>query len=512
MSQTLAISLKRTVVALAASCVSGLLLLLVVYSLPIEPIQDRISQSVGIFIDEGTYPTLSNTSASRLDNFTDSKMLLTAGYNGKEPLLDRALMGYSDILTDSGPVDSLISMYSDHDATDHDSALSKTTYARYWQGYLVYLKPLLCVFNYGTIRLIIGLAMIMLSLSLIIRMLCSARLKIYTPPLCILYLTISPFAISHSLQYAPIFFISLIGIHIVLSLLRSQQIESISSTTFEQKLYIVFLSIGITTNYFDFLTYPLLTLGVPLLFVVCLSEKRTFRPILKALCIACLGWGIGYGGMWISKWFIAAALSRNYNIIIDTLNQAAFRSFASTPADGLSTPEGFSVSAAIVRNITQYCSPNALIALGCGLLYYAIRLFYACSANQYRPEIDARLFANGIIALLPFLWTIVLSNHSFIHFWFTYRIFSLTGGALLFSLAMMLESSQLSVNQNAGIKQRATTLPFDANNAIEQLNRKVQHGTGRQPFADGNPASRAHNFPDSRTPLRVSRARSVACM
>lgn len=65
-----------------------------------------------------------------------------------------------------------------------------------------------------------------------------------------------------------------------------------------------FLIVGILTSYFDFLTYPIVTLGIPLCCYFLLESDRLWNNI-KRLTGFSVSWAIGYAGMWAAKWVIA---------------------------------------------------------------------------------------------------------------------------------------------------------------------------------------------------------------
>lgn len=69
-----------------------------------------------------------------------------------------------------------------------------------------------------------------------------------------------------------------------------------------------FLIIGMLTSFFDFLTYPLFTLGMPLILI---SVLGTFSSVQKLCDIVknSIFWGIGYGGMWCGKWMVGSILT-----------------------------------------------------------------------------------------------------------------------------------------------------------------------------------------------------------
>ena len=65
-----------------------------------------------------------------------------------------------------------------------------------------------------------------------------------------------------------------------------------------------FLIVGILTSYFDFLTYPVVTLGIPLCCYFLLESDRLWNNI-KRLTGFSVSWAIGYAGMCAAKWVIA---------------------------------------------------------------------------------------------------------------------------------------------------------------------------------------------------------------
>ena len=60
----------------------GFLLLLAVYALPTAPMEKNLADSAEVFLREGSYPVTDILGAdTRLDNYTDALMLLTAAYS-----------------------------------------------------------------------------------------------------------------------------------------------------------------------------------------------------------------------------------------------------------------------------------------------------------------------------------------------------------------------------------------------------------------------------------------------
>ena len=131
------------------SIVIGYLLLVGVYCIPTQKIDENLRESVKILDSEGDYPEkIKGYYDSRLDNWTDSIMLLTAAYEDDNSVYFFAVMNPRNSVFGKKPYVVYIQLYKE---TTKEN-LETTTYGRYWHGYLVFLKPLLYFFNLGEIR------------------------------------------------------------------------------------------------------------------------------------------------------------------------------------------------------------------------------------------------------------------------------------------------------------------------------------------------------------------------
>ena len=72
----------------------AVVLMVLTYSIPTEKIKDNVIQSATTFEIEGTYPVLSSSFTSQLDNWTDSIILLESSYEGEYSVLEKALINY----------------------------------------------------------------------------------------------------------------------------------------------------------------------------------------------------------------------------------------------------------------------------------------------------------------------------------------------------------------------------------------------------------------------------------
>ncbi|WP_316076932.1 hypothetical protein [Varibaculum cambriense] len=63
-----------------------------------------------------------------------------------------------------------------------------------------------------------------------------------------------------------------------------------------------FMILGMAVSFLDFLTYPVLALGIPLVMYVIVRQEA---GILKIIGLSC-SWAAGYIGFWSFKWILGA--------------------------------------------------------------------------------------------------------------------------------------------------------------------------------------------------------------
>lgn len=311
-------------------------------------------------------------------------------------------------------------------------------YARYWNGWTVLLKPLLVFLNLNQIRL---LTFTVVTLLIVLLASLLARLARVGPGLVV--------AVAFSLAAYPTACFSLsLSMCLLVALMVSILVVMRASTchncgrlllsTFDWPGF--FLIVGAVTVYLDFLCTPIVTLGVPLaLLVVCsskeLSEMRGLA-VARALCSCCVLWVLGYAGLWVAKWVISAAFLPELDVIGNALGQAAQRS-------GNIVMEGtggavFDITSldSIARNFSLMFPKWILVAFGV-LASFAFGLAVRDKA-YVRRGLAAPLSCLLFISLFPYLWYIALSNHSYVHYWFTFRAQIVTVVALGLAFCLLL--------------------------------------------------------------------------
>lgn len=191
-----------------AGVIAGLLLLLAVYQIPTKRVMNNVMQSQDIFVKEGIYPMALPLSFSQLDNYTDALILLESGYDGDESLIDKALLNYHyEKMEDGSNVNPYYTIIDDKFEKTAEGFQS-LFYPRYWHGYLIFMKPLLFLFNLHQIRWINFFLQSALTLYLLY--LLYHKLRQMFIPYLFSYGMLLPTVIGQSLQMSDIYYIALI--------------------------------------------------------------------------------------------------------------------------------------------------------------------------------------------------------------------------------------------------------------------------------------------------------------
>lgn len=224
------------------------LCLVIVYCIPSSAMQGNVYESYEILAHEGLYYS-SYADGHTYDNHTVARMLNLALNTGKNPFV-AAIRNERN--SGSNPISELNEVLSKQG--------EKTSYCRYWHGYLVFLKPLLCFLNVYQIRLLCEAVIIILlmgvGISLKDRM---GKNGVYISlALAFSWGIFSGVNAAITLPMFSCFAVSLVGCIYVLRCLELRR-KHISKA---------FFLIGSVTVYLDFLDNPILTLGIPLCILI----------------------------------------------------------------------------------------------------------------------------------------------------------------------------------------------------------------------------------------------------
>lgn len=153
----------------------GVILISLAYAISPKSLEENLEESRAVFQKEKMYQkVIPIMYTSTLDNYTDALMLLIASYRGSEPLIDKGMNNYRIYVEGTSPYEQM--------ANDFSSAPTEVkSYYRYWHGYVIFLRPLLAIFNYQQIRIINTIVHIILLITLCLLMKKKQSREIYFP-------------------------------------------------------------------------------------------------------------------------------------------------------------------------------------------------------------------------------------------------------------------------------------------------------------------------------------------
>lgn len=387
-------SALRTLLILCASAVIGVLLLVLVFSLPNGRISAHVGESLETLNKEGTYPALiKGTPNTTQDNYSDAIMLNIASYNEKDySLVERAmLLPRYHVDEDEDQIAHLNEHYA-------GKSLNTLTYGRYWHGYLTYIRPLLVFSSYDGIRFV--LLGVNLALSALFIVLLYKKTGVW--PVVV-------FVLMYILGGCFIGGISLMNFNMIFV----TQISGIVLLQFYEKLkrrgwiHYFFLLVGILTSFFDLLTFPVVTLGINLCLCVLLDRECS----VKKLIAYSLMWCVGYAGMWVLKWVIGSLLTGR-NLLADAMGAAEVRSGNAVPSGVVTYPD------VISRIFSCYSTKSMATPF---ILVSIVGVFWVLKHKNTLEFNKSRFFCLIFIIAIPFVWYLALKNHSYIHVMFTFR-------------------------------------------------------------------------------------------
>lgn len=402
----------RYIVIFIAMLLLFCIAMIITYAIPNNRIRGHIAESKDILWNLNGNPLFGTyVKGAQLDGFTDLLIMNTAMNKGKskdESVLVRAFENSRYSNDGENQRESILQ------TIENEELYNNKEYARYWHGIQTIIRPLLLFFNYEEIRYLFSMVMFIL---LGVAILCVSKNLNFMHGLALLFslLSVCFFIVPVSIQYTGVFAITLINI-ILVNVLYKMKKENLYP-------YLFFIMGGVTT-FFDLLTVPLLTLGIPLVYVVLLKNKeecnikKTFLEIIKLSIL----WCISYATIFFAKWVIASIILQK-NVIVTAIEQILFRTNGSEayPATKLG---------AISENWNFLCN-NVFIAL-----WVIIAIVWVILMIKYRKDIKNIKIILPIlfIAVYPYVWYMTFAGHSTIHAWFTYRLQAITVLGILSSM------------------------------------------------------------------------------
>lgn len=417
MYRNIFVKIRDCMILLCIGALLGVAGLYLVYCIPTAPMKEHIRDSIPMIKKEFEhFNVVEGYPGSLPGNFTDCLMLEHAVYDpGEHTVLEQILNMYRG---ESSEGDGWAPGHSLMDYLEGKEQPREVEYARYWHGYLLVLKPLLYMTSVNSIR-VMSSAIQLILVGLVVSA-CGRRREFFLGTAFLLSIPfLYYFSLYTSLSLSICFYLTM-GL-ILVQLKADERIRNRGGYGE------FFLIAGMLTAYFDFLTYPLITLGFPLCICMYLDKKGE-KLFQKVLCYSA-EWGIGYLGYWALKWVIADILTGSH-VILNGLQTIFIRN---SSASGQNRVTGF--FSVLKQNISVYCN------WGFFLLAAGIGIWLLCVLWKQRKNRSKHAIAQSSvfiwIAAYPFLWFLLVQNHSEQHWMYTCKILSVTVFALICSVGRL---------------------------------------------------------------------------
>ncbi len=359
--------------------------------IPSTLLKHNIGKTLTILKNEGTYPSFGLPWRQIvLDNFTDTLMLNTAySVNSDDPVKSALInLRYNGNDKGANQISNLENLYLNKD-------FQQVGYERYWHGYLIYLRPLLIIFSYPSIRTIMTIFLY----STFTFFIYLSRKKLggkITISFIFGLIAVDFFYLGQSMQFSSVFLIGLLG-----------SIYMLNTYKKNYSFYTLFFIAGSLTSFFDLLTAPLVTLGILLITATGLEKKN-----IKNIFLHCISWSAGYLLLWFSKWLIVDLLFTQ-GAIITGFNEIVNRTVSQADVN-------FSHLSAIKLNFFQligYSRISKIIVLFIFTLFSILFLRYA----KFNKQRTVKILPWILVGSIPYIWYLIAANHSYLHVWYTYR-------------------------------------------------------------------------------------------
>jgi len=395
---------KNYIYAFAIMFISVPLLLTLAFAIPNKPVQNNVKKS------------METTFTKQKDHFVYKDIMLDTGSDitflnmiyfadSKHPF--KSAMELQKYPGGGEGFDSFASDFKDVVLTNREVRFE--SYARYWFGGAIFLRPLIAMMPMEGVRTIMHI--IFYALAAAILFLLARRLNIFASIAFAIAMIASGFwAIPMCMQYFCIYAIMMIALVYLLTIAKKEHYP------------LAFFITGMIST-FDVYSAPIVSVAylLPAAFALYSKDsKQSIKQNILMLIKWASLWAIGFILFWASKW-VLADMTTDLNIIKDALGKVKDWT-TSGSSDG-----GLAIRFEIIYKNFDRLPKNSL-------KYFALTIIAmaAISFKDYKNWIKNSIYFVAI-ALVPVVWIFLTTKHAMYHMYFTYR--NLTGG--LFALMLI---------------------------------------------------------------------------
>lgn len=392
--------------ALFLACIlAGVLLKAAVCALPAGKMHDTIPKSIEQ-IEENRYMPRKTGKDDQLLSGGECNYLRMSDIAGEFPAFRAAMTNTVRVEQENGETEQ------------RDNTI-------YWWGAVTVLRPFLIFLTYEQTISLFQLAVFCLMIAVCIRLyrsLGAAVAMLFALSLFLVSLQTAVQTVSTMIPYV----LSMAGI-----------LLSCRWGTDPKRQCAVLFVLGFLTGYLDWMTTNIITYAYPAITALLLLHKNgTFQKRREPFLFVCKGgalWALSYGLTIVSKWVLTALILREGTIL-----EGFLRALNDITKEGSAVPEklGDFLYQAALRNVQRLELFNLLprkadTAVMC---LFALLAVAAVAAGWIGKKTMGKCVSSavGLAGLAPFAWIAVFHGHTYVHYWYTYRML----GAFLFGCAM----------------------------------------------------------------------------
>lgn len=403
--------------------------LLLVCQIPQSAIEKNSRDSAEYFSSHQPFPLLIGDKAnSRADNYADC-VLFNVIYN-----ID-SNQSFKSVIADSYYRNEGEEASDDYEKAVFQDKAPNSNYSRYWHGSQVFIRPLLTFLSVEKVRLAVFLVLTALNVVLgvlLVRRRLYGLAAAYFASMVLVEIWMAAFTLEYIMTFIVMTAAAIGVVCISHKYDSSSDLEKLDRQAAADKAVTgLFIVAGAATCFLDFLTTETLTFTVPLIMLLFIKKQQGIFASFKEEFTKVFKWGIAwvlsYGGMFAAKWALVWVVLGK-SAFFDALQNAALRIEGEVTVDGL----GLGETATMAQRLTGLLARN----LGCmfplgsqastftafGLTLAALALLGAFFYLFRKTRLDGGFIGLLLlVGLIPYLRLLCLSNHSYIHYFFTYR-------------------------------------------------------------------------------------------
>lgn len=285
---------------------------------------------------------------------------------------------------------------------NHNSEQKVYEYARYWHGYIPLLRILLLVFNITQIRILFFIITILLIGYLIYRIWKENKILAISTTICFFIFDLLVWPLN--IQGVFVMIITLA----MSCFIANKKINS-------KNISLAYFIVGAMVAYFDFLTFPLLSFLMPLIIYNFFNKEENKKELFLQLIKNMFSWGIGYVAIWASKWILIDIIYQD-EMVLHAISQTIYR----TGVVENRLPLGQMILGAVLNNLA---SSYAIIILMFLFFIFVISIIvFDIKGNVKKYLIGNKKLIYYIAIIMVYVWYIVFAEHSWQHYFYTYRL------------------------------------------------------------------------------------------